>query len=189
MNPIGAALSSLAAALERLGIPYLIGGSIASSARGEFRATADVDILAAIAARHTEQLARELGPDWYAEPEQMKIAIAARRAFNVIHMKLGVKADIFPATEAFHEAQLERATRMTLRFLDDSIHYPVASAEDILLVKLRWYKDGGGTSERQWRDIGGIVAGNPSMDIGYLDRWAASLGVAELLARALREKP
>lgn len=187
MNPLGAALKSLAAALDRLGIPYVIGGSVASSARGEYRATADIDILAAIAARHTEQFARALGPEWYAEPEPMRVAIAAHRAFNVIHMKLGVKVDIFPATEEFHEAQLERATRMTLRFLDDSTQYPVATAEDILLAKLRWYKDGGGTSERQWRDIGGIAAANPSMDMDYLNRWAASLGVSDLLARARKE--
>jgi hypothetical protein len=177
----------LAAVLERLGIPYVIGGSIASSARGEYRATAHVDILAAIAARHTEQLARELGPDWYAEPEQMRVAIAAHRAFNVIHMKLGVKVDVFPATEGFHEAQLERATRMTLRFLDDSTQYTVATAEDILLARLRWFKDGGETSERQWRDIAGIVAASPSLEMDYLNRWAASLGVTELLARALKE--
>ncbi|MGD0498564.1 MAG: hypothetical protein ABSC23_09035 [Bryobacteraceae bacterium] len=81
-------LRSLAAALERLGIPYVIGGSMASSVRGIVRATYAVDIVAAIAASKAERFARELGPEWYADPDQMREAIAARRAFNVIHIRV-----------------------------------------------------------------------------------------------------
>lgn len=63
----------------------------------------------------------------------------------------------------------------------------VATAEDILLAKLRWYKDGGEVSERQWRDIEGIVAANPTLELDYTKRWAASLGLTELLERALKK--
>ena len=114
MNPLGVTLRSFAAAMDRLGIPYLIGGSVASSARGIVRMTYDIDVVASIAAFQTERLARELGREWYAEPEQMRDAIAARRAFNVIHIPLGNKVDIFPATEDFHLCQLERADRKSV---------------------------------------------------------------------------
>jgi hypothetical protein len=186
MNLLAASLKALASALERLHIPYVIGGSIASSARGIVRSTYDVDVVAAISMRHADQLARELGSDWYAEPEHMKRAMAAHRAFNVIHMTLGIKADIFPVTDEFHHSQLQRAVRMSLPFLDDPTQYPVATAEDILLAKLRWYRDGGEISEVQWRDIAGIVVANPSLEMDYLNCWAASLGVTDLLARALK---
>jgi len=189
MNPLAGTLKSLVSVLERLGIPFAIGGSMASSARGVVRSTLDVDIVAAITAQHADRLAAELGRDWYADPEQMRQSIAARRAFNLIHIRLGNKVDIFPATGEFHCMQLQRASRMEIPFLDDSTEYPVVTAEDILLAKLRWYKDGGEQSERQWRDIAGIVAANPAMDIDYLDRWASALGLADLLARALKITP
>ncbi len=187
MNPLAATLKVLASVLERLAVPYVIGGSIASSAHGVVRATLDVDIVAAIASSQTSRFAQELGRDWYAEPEQMKQAIAARRAFNLIYIPLGSKVDVFPATEEFHRSQLRRASRMSLKFLDDAAQYPVATAEDTLLAKLRWYKDGGEVSERKWRDIAGVIAANSSLDLPYLEEWANQLSVPNLLARAMKE--
>ena len=77
MDPLAETLRPLVAAFDRLGIPYLVGGSLASSVRGVARATMDIDVVAIIAAPQTERLARELGADWYAEPDQMRAAIAA----------------------------------------------------------------------------------------------------------------
>jgi hypothetical protein len=187
MNPLAKTLRTLAEALDRIGIAYAIGGSVASSARGTYRATNDIDLIAVIIAPQTDRLARELGRDWYAEPEQMKSAIAARRAFNLIHIPLGNKVDIFPATEDFHLSQLQRATKLALPFFDDESRYPVTTAEDILLAKLRWYREGGEVSEKQWTDIGAVVNGNPSMDESYLRTWAARLRVTDLLERAFAE--
>lgn len=62
-----------------------------------------------------------------------------------------------------------------------------ATAEDILLAKLDWYRAGGETSDRQWSDILGILAANPSLDLVYARNWAQQLGVDYLLARALAE--
>jgi hypothetical protein len=58
--------------------------------------------------------------------------------------------------------------------------------EDILLQKLRWYRLGGGVSDRQWRDITAIVRvqGN-RLDRDYLAEGAGILGVSDLLERAL----
>ena len=63
----------------------------------------------------------------------------------------------------------------------------VATAEDILLAKLRWFKDGGQVSERQWIDILDLIATNPAMDLEYARHWAARLGVTDLLGKALAQ--
>jgi hypothetical protein len=147
----------------------------------------DIDVVAIIVAPQTERLARELGPEWYADPDQMRDAIAARRAFNVIHIPFANKVDIFPATDDFHLSQLERATHAPLAYLGDSTQYPVATAEDILLAKLRWYREGGEVSERQWYDIQGILSTSPTLDLAYTHSWAARLRVEDLLAKALAE--
>ncbi len=176
--------------LDRLGIPYVIGGSHASSARGtDYRYTQDVDIVAAIRQAQVDGLATALGRDWYADPAQMRDAIARGRAFNLIHIRSAEKFDVFPAAGEFERSQLQRATPEAVQFAGDPVVCRVASAEDILLAKLRWYRDGGQTSERQWRDIAGIVAANPRLDLAYLERWAATLGVSELLSKALKITP
>jgi len=187
MNPLADTLKQLASALESVGIPYVIGGSVASAVRGVVRATYDVDLVAHIGLSQTEQLAKALGPAWYADPFQMRSAIAAGRSFNLIDTHLGNKVDIFPATEEFHHSQLQRATRVALRFLGDEHLYPVATAEDILLAKLQWYAAGGEVSERQWTDILGILKTGRPLDQAYVEAWALRLGVARLLARALAE--
>ena len=185
METLGASLRIFADVLDRLGIPYLIGGSVASSVRGIARATRDIDIVAHILGIHAEPLARALGKDWYAEPNQIREAISHGRPFNVIHIRSGNKFDIFPATGEFHATQFRRATKVAVPFLEDDRLYPVTSAEDILLAKLRWYRDGGEVSTGQWNDIGGIVATNPSLDLEYLRDWAAKLRITDLLERAL----
>jgi hypothetical protein len=181
------ALSLLAAALERLGIPYLIGGSVASSARGIARATRDIDVVARIAIQQADLLAGALGREWYADPDQMRQAIRAGQAFNVIYMPKSQKIDVFPAVGEFQDSQLARASRVPLEFLGIQAAYPVASAEDILLAKLQWYRAGGEVSDRQWSDIGGLLATNPDLDFEYTGSWAARLGVQDLLAKALAE--
>src|SRR5256885_1308825 len=60
--------------------------------------------------------------------------------------------------------------------------------EDTILRKLEWYRAGGEVSEQQWRDVLGVLAvGRARLDDAYPDRWAASLQLADLLARARRE--
>jgi hypothetical protein len=148
----------------------------------------DVDIVAAIAVSQTSALAAGLGKDWYADPEQMREAIAHGRSFNLIHMYTSEKFDIFPACGEFHLSQLERAAVEDVLVGGETIQCPVATAEDILLAKLQWYRSGGETSERQWGDIAAIVEVNTSLDQPYLQLWAARLGVADLLDRALASR-
>jgi hypothetical protein len=65
--------------------------------------------------------------------------------------------------------------------------FPVASPEDTVLAKLEWFRLGGETSERQWWDVVGVLRVTPNVDRAYLEHWAASLDVADLLRRALAD--
>jgi hypothetical protein len=174
----------LTAALDRLAIPYAVVGSVASSARGSYRATEDIDVLAKILPHQAAELAQALGKDWYADADQIHDATAAGRAFNLIYIPFSQKVDIFPVKDDFCVTQLERATKLPLPALGSGAQYPVASAEDIVLAKLQWYKAGGEISERQWTDVLRVILATPDMDWGYVESWAPRLGVDMLLARA-----
>src|SRR5205823_12336542 len=93
-----------------LGIRYAIGGSLASSARSVWRSTLDVDLVAAMLPAQAEAFVQALGKDWYADLETVRKSVEEGRSFNVIHMLNVMKVDVFPAREAFHRTQLERAT-------------------------------------------------------------------------------
>ena len=186
-NPFVMTIKPLAEVLERAGITYAIGGSVASSVRGDMRATNDVDIIAEIGVAQVDALVAALGPDWYADAEQIRASIRSGRSFNVIYIPVAQKVVIFQATRHFHRAQLDRATEVEVPLFDDKRAYPVTTAEDILLAKLEWYAAGGQVSEMQWRDITSILAVARGLDHAYLQSWAQRLGVAPSLARAIEE--
>jgi hypothetical protein len=61
----------------------------------------------------------------------------------------------------------------------------IKTPEDTILRKLLWYREGGEVSDKQWRDIVGVLrVGGPDLDVAYLDDWATRLGTLALLARA-----
>ena len=182
-HPLALGLNELTSALTALGIPFLVGGSLASSTHGVLRSTLGGDLIAVIVPLQIPRLIEALGTNWYADSELIRRSIEGERAFNLIHMTTASKFDIFPASSDFHAAQLRRANFTPLK-LDGANLCPVATPEDILLAKLSWYRDGGECSEVQWRDIGGILTINPDLDWEYVNLWAGQLRVADLLDRA-----
>lgn len=95
--------------LERIGIPYAVGGSFASSLHGVMRSTLDVDIVADMKTEHIQPLVAALTKEFYADDEMMKDAIERRSSFNLIHYETAFKVDIFiRKSRAFDRMQLER---------------------------------------------------------------------------------
>jgi hypothetical protein len=182
------AFEPLRAALERTGIRYAIGGSWASTAFGEPRFTNDVDILADLHPNTLPVFLKALPADFYVDLDESLRALRAGRPFNVIYIPTAFKFDFFPARSfPLGLQELERAVRLGSTGLSQS-PVPFVSAEDILLAKLHWFRQGGESSEAQWRDIRGVVRGlRTQCDHAYLESGAATLGVSDLLDRALAD--
>ena len=184
-----AALGPLVDVFERLGVAYEIGGSLASSAHGVARATLDVDLVADLRPEHAAALVAALQGAYYVDRGRVDDAILRRRSFNAIHLATMLKLDVFARGRRTYDA--ERARRAREDSLEDrpgARRFWITSAEDIVLAKLEWFRSGGGVSERQWGDVTGVIkAQGPALDRDYLWRWAAELGVDELLERALTE--
>jgi hypothetical protein len=183
VDAIGIALQ-VTSALDVLGVVHTIGGSIASSMAGEPRSTIDVDVVADLKAEHVAGLVAALHEDFYLDETALQRAVAELSSANLIHHETSIKIDLFIAGGTpLDRLQLARRLRVEVDGRTLHVHPP----EDILLQKLRWYRKGGEVSDRQWRDVLGIVrVQGTRLDRAYLTTHATTLGVSDLLERVLK---
>lgn len=182
-----AALTPVLEVLEDLAVPYHIGGSVASSIYGLPRLTLDADVVADLQPGQVRSFVTCLKTEYYVDEDAIRDAIRRRSSFSVIHYGTSIKVDIFILkTRLFDQEELYRSRAKMLEGSDRP--YLVASPEGVILNKLEWYKIGGGVSDRQWKDIQGVLkVQGATLDLDYLRRWAAVLDVSDLLERALSE--
>jgi hypothetical protein len=177
-------------AFNQIGISYLIGGSLASAVHSIARATMDADLVADVKPEHIRRLTELLETEFYVDPEMVRNAVAQRSSFNLVHLETMFKVDVFILQQ--RPFDLNRMRRRILHTMGDSASDQAyfSTAEDIILAKLEWFRAGGEVSDRQWRDIIGILDVQGSrLDFDYMQKWAQALSVADLLQRATNEAP
>lgn len=181
-----AIVQEVAAVLDRLQVPYAVGGSWASSLLGKPRLTHDVDMTVEPFPCKETAFCASFSDDYYVSLPMIQDAIRRRSSFNIIHWPSGFKVDLFVRKDRPFDASV--LSRRRLHPLSEGRSLTLVSPEDVILLKLEWYRMGGCTSERQLEDVRGVLqiqAGK--LDQAYLDRWAADLGVSDLLQRARQE--
>jgi len=178
-------LAGTIAQLERAGVPYMITGSVASSYHGEPRATRDLDIVIDPDPGGMDRLVGELeAAGLYVDAEAAHAALDHRTQFNAIDGATGWKVDFLVRKDRlFSREEFGRRTRA------DLLGTPawIASPEDTMIAKLEWAAASG--SDRQIADVASMLdIGGASLDLRYIDRWVADLGLDEAWrrARALR---
>jgi hypothetical protein len=173
--------------LERLGLEYLVGGSLASSLHGIPRSTQDSDVVVDLPLERVPELLAALGDAFYADSEAAASAATRKAAFNVVHLETMFKVDLFVLGDTPADRE-EMRRRERYEVGEGGLSLAFASAEDTVLRKLAWYRLGNEVSDRQWRDLLGVLrVQGPRLDFGYLERGAREMGLAALLAEALAE--
>jgi hypothetical protein len=173
-------------ALDRLGIAYAVGGSVASSIHGAGRMTRDADItVEPFSGREAVFVTAFPAPEFYLSADAVRDALRTSSTFNILHPATGYKIAFFVRkNEPFEQAAFARREPHPMPDAPDEpvqIHSP----EDTVLFKLRWYRIGGEVSDKQWGDIIGVMkTRGDRLDAAYLDKWASEIGVKDLLDRA-----
>lgn len=174
-------------ALQRLGIDYMVAGSMAVFAHGVPRGTRDSDLVVALRRGDGARIAAELGTDFYFDVEMTEEAIRRHESTSAIYTPALFKVDLFALKPgAFDHAAFQRRRRLSLGEGAEAVF--VQSPEDVIISKLKWYRLGGEVSDLQWRDVLGVLKlqGN-ALDRDYLRKWAEHERVLDLLDRAERD--
>lgn len=171
-------LTQVVDALEHLGVPYVVVGSFASTFWGRPRTTHDADLVIDISPEQARALARLLEEHFYAPDFVLEEAVRKRDQFNVIDLHTGFKIDLWPVKDTDYDQQAFRRHLTGTIFGRDM---QIISPEDVILSKLRWYRDAP-TQERQLQDALEVLrAQTGDLEEAYLDHWANTLGVRDLL--------
>jgi len=161
---------------------------VASSAYGLARATMDIDIVAALKREHVDPLLAMLQPAYYVDRSAALAAVSTHACFNLIHQDTMLKVDIFVMKDTAYDRLAMDRRRQEHALDGENLGIFFYAPEDVILRKLAWYRMGDEASERQWRDVLGIIqVQGKLLDEVYLRKWAKDLHVDDLLERAIAE--
>jgi hypothetical protein len=172
--------------LDGLGVPWVLGGSLASSLVGEPRSTVDVDVAVALGLEHVDDLVAAVEGDYYVSRDMARDAVVRHSSFNLIHFRTGMKVDLFPLSD--DPLDVRQLTGRLQVAIGSGRMVWVGSAVDQILRKLHWFRLGGEVSERQWRDVLSIIrVQGDRIDHAQLVADAGPLGLGDLAARAVND--
>ena len=171
-------LHRVTGALDALGVPYFVTGSMATIAYGEPRFTRDIDVVVRLKKQDIDRLRSHFPEaEYYFDPEVAGEAIERSGQFNILHPRSGLKIDVMVASSSeFDESRFSRARTLPT---GPSSEVVFASPEDVIIKKLDYYRQG--ESDKHLRDIAGVVkVMGDELDRGYIERWARRLGLESL---------
>jgi hypothetical protein len=174
-------LRDIVAILGGIGVPHMVVGSFASTFHGDPRTTRGLDLVIDPTREQLEALLVRLSPDrYYVDADVARDALRRRTMFNVIDTTTAWKLDLIVRKPRPFSVEELRRRRPVMLF---GIEVDTATAEDTILSKLEWAKLGG--SERQLQDVAGILRLRAdTLDVEYIERWAADLDVRDQWDRA-----
>lgn len=165
--------------LEKLGIKYMLTGSMAMIVYAMMRMTNDIDIVMELSYPDADRIIKEFGEDFYIPQGRVRDAISRKFMFNLLHQETLVKIDcVLRKDDEFQRIAFSNRRRIT--FTDFDIW--TISRDDLILSKLNWAKIS--RSEMQMRDVAGIIRNG--YDKEYVEKWAEKLGVIDLLEECLK---
>lgn len=163
---------------ERLGIEYMLTGSMAMLHYAVGRMTRDIDIVIEVSKTDAKSIIKEFEPDYYVPHKRLSDAIDRKNMFNLLHHETVVKIDCVVRKDTrFQKAAFEN--RKKIAFGDFEVW--TIGKEDLILSKLYWAKDT--QSEMQLRDVANML--RTEYDEKYVWTWAKNLKVEDLLKECL----
>ena len=161
--------------LDKLKIPYMITGSIATNFYTIPRMTRDIDIVIELHLNDVNKLFNAFKDSFYIDKNMIKDAIEKQFSFNIIHNEKIVKVDfLIKKNSEYRKLEFSRRKVVELAGMKLSI----TASEDLIISKLFWAKDS--HSEMQLKDVANIVQDSEGLDKKYLTKWIRKLNLEQM---------
>jgi hypothetical protein len=171
--------------LDRAGIPFMIVGSLASNFHGIPRATRDADFVIRLDQARIAEFVRALPADLHLEPQAAFEAVTGTTRYLVTLRHTPFVCELFLCSDDPHDtARFDRRERVRVLGRDAFM----ATAEDMIVTKLRWASAAGRTKDRD--DVRNIIAvRGTELDWDYVVRWCTTHGTLPLLGEIRASLP
>lgn len=167
-------LKDCTARFEKLGVRYMLSGSMAMAAYAMMRMTNDIDIVMELEYRNAQRFIDEFERDYYVPHGRVRDSVERKKMFNIVHQETVVKVDcVIAKDDPFQKSSFGRRRQL----LFSGIDLWVISKEDLIVSKLNWAKDT--KSEMQMRDVASIIRNGYDED--YVQTWVEKLGLSDIL--------
>lgn len=164
-------------ALEAVGIPYMIVGSLASNFHGIPRSTRDADFLIELVPGSLQRLGDALPSDLKLQLQGSFEVVTGTTRYIIELVNSPFVCELFVRSDDPHDQERFRR-RQRVRVLDRVAF--VASAEDMIVTKLRWADEAHRQKDRE--DIRNMLAvRGTELDWMYLQRWSTEHRTSALL--------
>ena len=170
--------------LNKIKISYMLTGAYAVSFYGKPRTTHDIDLKILIQNEDIDKIYNAYSEDFYIDRDMIKQAIMHENMFNIIHNETQTKIDFWLIrNDEFDKVRFARKLKIIIQGLPVFI----STAEDLVIIKLRWYKESG--SEKHVEDVKGIfeIQGK-KLDMKYINKWVGHFSLSNTLAEILKNK-
>lgn len=180
------AVKGVIQALNAIGMPYMLTGSLASNMYGIGRSTKDADFVLQTPDLDFAKFRTALGAGLQLEP-QMSFETITGTTRHIIHKVGGspFKIELFFLSDDFHD-QLRFSRRRPSHFLGEPVWAP--TPEDVIITKLRWSRLG--KRNKDVDDVRNVLAvQGDTLDWPYIERWCDQHGTRDLLDQLRADLP
>lgn len=168
-------LKDFTSRLEKLGLAYMLTGSMALSHYAIPRMTADIDIVIELSSDDLPKFIKEFEDDYYIPQNSARNAVSRKSMFNVLNQQSIVKIDCVIRKDSDFQKELF-SNRFRVNYADNFDLW-IISKEGLILSKLNWAKNT--RSEMQMRDVASILRNGYDED--YVRSWAKKLEIEDIL--------
>ena len=169
-------------ALDRARIPHMIVGSLASNFHGIPRATRDADFLIQVGPGSMTALAAALPDALHLVSQAAFETVTGTTRYLVTLRQSAFVCVLFVCGDDPHDAA-RFGRRMRVRVFDREVS--MATAEDMIVTKLRWTLQANRSKDRD--DVRNIIAvRGGDLDWAYIEQWCATHDTLSLL-KAIRD--
>lgn len=173
------------AVLEASRLPYMLVGSFSSNYYGIPRSTKDVDLVAELGDTSVTNLVSQLGPGFRLDP-QIRFETVTGTTRHIVHVENSpFLVEIFRLSQDPHD---QERFRRRVRVEMEGAETCVPTAEDVIIMKLRWAVLGKRPKDADdVRDV--IAVQGDKIDWAYVHHWCDQHGTREKLEEIRKSIP